>query len=92
MIRLVLAAALATGAAFAAEQSATQDSKALATEDQQKPAVQPQQPVPGPTPQETSRKGRNEERMHQGSGGSAATPHQGGASGSSEKPSEEKKE
>jgi hypothetical protein len=91
MIRFVLAAALATGTAFAAEQSATQDSKALANEEQQKPAVQPQMPIPGPTPQETSREGRQEERMNQGSGSSAPTPQQGGASGSSEKPAEEKK-
>jgi hypothetical protein len=91
MIRFVLAAALVTGTALAAEQSATPDSKALANEQQQKPAVQPQQPIPGPTPQETSRPGREEERMNQGSGESATTPQQGGASGSSTAPTEEKK-
>ena len=91
MIRFVLAAALATGTAFAAEQSATPDAKALANEEQQKPAVQPQMPIPGPTPQETSRQGKPEERMNQGSGSSAATPQQGGTSGSSEKPGDEKK-
>jgi hypothetical protein len=62
MTRILIAAILLALPLLAHGQTQGESKSNLAGPEQQKPAEQPQAPIPGPTPQETSREARPAER------------------------------
>jgi len=85
---MLLAGAVGAGAQTADKQTGDKvDGKALASPTQQKPAYEPQQPVPGDTPEETSTKtdsdnfvtGKDQGRSPERSGSSAPAAKKDGA-------------